>query len=304
MAQRVRALRDDDDLVSAGREQIGERTGDLLVVIDDEAPQRSYAGERRLGRGTCGLPEVGTLRKPQTDGRAPARLALDDDPSAMARDDPVRDRQPESRALGSFGREERVEQLLANFLGHPDPGVLDPRLHLRVVRRGAEPQTTALRHRIHGVQNEIRHHLAQLDRVTTDRGKRGQRRLDGNDDAPALRVLSPSGLGDFEGAANDLIEVDRDERLIASDSREFLEAAHGLGAIIGGPLDGLEPPFLDGVVDATEEELRAAGDRRQQVVEVVRDPGRHLPERAQLFRPQQAVLSRRELGIRLAALLE
>src|SRR5436309_8991616 len=49
--------------------------------------------------------------KPQTDGRAPARLALDDDPSAMARDDPVRDRQPESRALGSFGRDRKSTRL-------------------------------------------------------------------------------------------------------------------------------------------------------------------------------------------------
>src|SRR5207245_9092049 len=100
VAQRVRALRDDDGLVSARREQVGEGTGDLLVVIDDEAPQRSEAGERRLRRGDFGLRGAGTLWKPQTDGRAPARLALDDDPSAMARHDPISDRQPESRALG------------------------------------------------------------------------------------------------------------------------------------------------------------------------------------------------------------
>src|SRR5205823_4100704 len=165
------------------------RSASAPATSSSSSTTRHRSGRTPVSAGSGGAPaasEIGTLRKPQTDGRAPARLALDDDPSAMARDDPVRDRQPESRALGSFGREERVEQLLANFLGHPDPGVLDPRLHLRVARRGTEPQTTALRHRIHGVQDEIRHHLAQLDRVTTDRGKWGQRRLDGNDDAPAL----------------------------------------------------------------------------------------------------------------------
>jgi len=130
-----------------------------------------------------------------------------------------------------------------------------------------------------------------------------ERGADVDRDAAARHLFAPAGLRDLERVAHDLVQIDRDERLVAADARELLEPAHGLRAVERRALDHLQPLAQARVLDPLQEELRAAEDRREQVVEVVRDARGHLAERAQLLRAHELVLGGRQLAERPRALL-
>ncbi len=92
-------------------------------------------------------------------------------------------------------------------------------------------------------------------------------------------------------------------RLVAPDAGEVLQPAHGAGAVHGRALDDLEPLAQLDVLDALEQELRAAQDGGEQVVEVVGHARRHLAERAQLLGAHELVLGRAQLAEGPRALL-
>ena len=110
-------------------------------------------------------------------------------------------------------------------------------------------------------------------------------------------------MRDFQRPAHDLVEVDRDERLVAAGAREFLQPADGLRPVEGRALDNLQPLAELRILQALQRELSAAQDRRQQIVEVVRHARGHLAERAELLRAHELVLRRGELTVRPGALL-
>src|SRR5262249_58719287 len=106
------------------------------------------------------------------------------------------------------------------------------------------------------------------------------------------------------GALPAPVGADRHERLIAAGARELLQAPHGLRAVERGALDDLEPLAQLRVWQALQRELRAAEDRGEEIVEVVRHAGGHLAERAELLGAHELVLGRRELAVCPGALLE
>ena len=83
---------------------------------------------------------------------------------------------------------------------------------------------------------------------------------------------------------DDLVEVERHERLVGPQARELLDAADRLRAARGRLLDDVEAaPHHVHVGRVLAHELRVAEDGLQQVVEVVRDAARHLAERGELL---------------------
>ena len=84
----------------------------------------------RGGSGSTGSSSVervgGKSRQVAVEGAAPARLAHDLDVAAALLDDPVRAGEPEARALAdALGREEGVEDPVADLAGHPAALILD-----------------------------------------------------------------------------------------------------------------------------------------------------------------------------------
>ncbi len=123
--------------------------------------------------------------------------------------------------------------------------------------------------------------------------------------APSLRRRScrQTRLGGLEDLLDDLVEVHVHRRLVAPDAGEVLQPAHGAGAVHGRALDDLEPLAQLDVLDALEQELRAAQDGGEQVVEVVGHARRHLAERAQLLGAHELVLGGAQLAEGPRALL-
>src|SRR5437899_1433073 len=122
--------------------------------------------------------------------------------------------------------------------------------------------------------------------------------------AAAHGLIAPPRLRDLERLTHHLVQVDGDERLVAPDPCELLEAPDRLGAVEGRALDHLEPLAELRVLDPLQNELGAPEDRGEQVVEVVGDARRHLAEGAELLGAHELVLGGGQLAVRASALFE
>src|SRR5207244_10221568 len=92
---------------------------------------------------------------------------------------------------------------------------------------------------------------------------------------------------DLERVADQIADVGRDERMVLPQARELLDPLDGLRAVARRLLDDAERAPRLRVLGAHEQELRAAEDRAEDVVEIVRDPSRHLAERFQPLRSNE-----------------
>ena len=279
-----------------GFQHVADHTADGLLVVYDQAAQRAGLGRGLRGRGRL-LDGDRAGRERHPERRAPALRRLHDDASAMTRDDPVRHRETEPSALRPLGREEWIEDAIADARRHPHPRVADAQLDTVGDRGGGERQCTAGGHRVHGVEDEVRHRLAQLGRIAGHAGHRPQRRPHVDHHAAAERFVSPARLRHLERVAHDGVQVHRHQRLVLAHAGEVLKPSHGLGAVEGRALDDLHPLAELRIGDLAERELGAAEDGREQVVEVVRHARRHLPERPQLLRAHEMVLGGAQLAI-------
>jgi len=82
--------------------------------------------------------------------------------AAVAFDYAVTDREPESGAHHSFGRKERLEDVIAHLAGHSDSAVGQARPYKSAFCLGGDFQPSALRHRIQRVEDDVDEDLAQL----------------------------------------------------------------------------------------------------------------------------------------------
>ena len=227
------------------------------------------------------------------------------DLTAVSLHDPVRHRQPEARPFHLLGGEERVEHAGARVVVHADARVAHAHAHVVRVVRAGDPQVAAGGHGVHRVQHHVREHLAQLGGGPGDGLRRTQVQVQVHQHAAALGPRLPCRPRQLDDAVEHPVHVDRLEALSLAHARELLHAAHRLRAVERSLLDDVELAAHAGIVHGLEQELRAAEDRRQDVVEVVGDAAGHLAQRVQLRRLDQLRLGGAQLVVgELHALVE
>ena len=190
---------------------------------------------------------------------------------------------------------------------HPDAGVADkaldsgvqvvPVVVLRLDGAHAEGERPAAGHRVHRVEEEVQEHLAKLRRVAADgRGRlQGERHVD--EGAARLCLVLPARPGDLHDLLQQRRDLDRLHLLLALRSREPEDPAHRLRSVQRRSLDDLEALHDEGIRRPPLEQLGPPEDRREKVVEVVRDAARHLPQSAELRRLDGLLLRGLELRI-------
>ena len=204
--------------------------------------------------------------------------------------DRVGDRQAEAGALADIlRREERIEDPRLHVVRHAGAVVVDlenDRVAIGVVPRAHDERAAPVRgdHRLFGVDDQIQQDLLALVRVGEHlRQSRGQR-LEDVDVAQALLVRAQG-----QRLAHDLVEVHHRARRVPL-AREGEEVADDLRGAFGLAQDRFEAAPRLIVHAALRQALGPGQDRRERVVQLVRDTGNRLAERGELFRLQQLVI--------------
>src|SRR3990172_11126314 len=97
-------------------------------------------------------------------------LALHKDLSAVPVNDAVGHAHPKAGAPRPLGGEEWIEDPVADFLGHPKPGVADRDFDLRCGDHARpDAKATAVRHGVQRVEHDIDQHLPKLGWVADNR---------------------------------------------------------------------------------------------------------------------------------------
>ncbi len=132
----------------------------------------------------------------------PSGRTFDVDPSPVGSDDPVHDGQAKPRSLaGHFGREERLEDPVADRLGNPCSGIGDLEPRCVLVTAGNDGQRPSLGHRIDRVHREIHDDLFDLSAIRAD-PERDVRRLDAQTD-----VCAHDAMQELHEVTQNLVEV-------------------------------------------------------------------------------------------------
>jgi len=130
------------------------------------------------------------------------------------------------------------------------------------------------------VEDEVDEHLAKLRREAED-GRDGVE-LGVHPDGEALppRLVVPVGAGEREDLLDEAAEVEQLEPLPLLVADVLLDLPYECRTVARGPLDGSElgARLGGGLGERGAEQLGVAEDGREEVVEVVRDAHRHLPE--------------------------
>ena len=291
---RLFAVRGFVDLVAVPPQHRSRQRAHGRFVFDNQNALRSDGGHDRGVLVRRSAARVHRRRREEdAEGRALGRFAGDPDEPVELLDDAVDGGESEPGPAPHFLRgEERFEDVRAHVGRHAGAGVAHlerhvvARRHRKVSRRerrvrvevaGDDAEFAAVGHGIAGVGGEIDQDLLELRRVRDDQPQPGvQRRLDPN-------VFAD---GAFEQAAqilDDGVDVDRGgpQHLAAAEGEQL--AGQGGGALAGF-FDLLEVR-VDRLVraDLVEQHLAVAGDRRQDVIEVVGDSARETADRLHLL---------------------
>jgi hypothetical protein len=171
----------------------------------------------------------------------------------------------------------------------PGAGVGDDELHAIDLGADGDLERAAVGHRVARVHGEVREHLLELPAVAADEaagvGPRHERHL-----------LAEQAREQASQPEDDLAEVEH-LRLGHLASAEGEQLCRQGGGAVGGA-DDLERvrPARVVVVEARREEFAVAADRREQVVEVVRDPAREPAHRLELLRVEELLAQRPLVG--------
>src|SRR3989441_4233669 len=213
-------------------------------------------------------------------------------------DDAVGDREAEPASLaGGLGREERVEDPRHQFCRDPRPGVAHFQADARAVRPAAHRQHTrpgTLDHRLVRVLHEVQEHLLELVLVPQHMGAR--REL-GDDlhvvqlELVALQLEYPARL--FDERARPALR-----RGLPGEEQEILDDAGGARGLVRHDPEALA--HLLRRLGIREQELRLAEDRREGVVDLMRDPRGELAHGGQLLGVDELCVGAPEL-LELAA---
>ena len=236
-----------------------------------------------------------------------ARLALDGDGAAALGHDTEDRRQPQPGPLAdSLGREERLEDMRAHLIVHPDSAVLNREsqvvaglepllgreevqatdlgavLRLRVVLghdhpRRLDGELAAVGHRVPRVDAEVEDDLLDLTGVGEDRSKL-LTELD-----LELDVLADQALEHLAHVGHDVVEREllRLEHLPPAEGEKL---ARKRGRAVAGLRDLREVPAYRMVgLELHQADLGEAEDAAEEVVEVVRDATGEQPDRLHLL---------------------
>ena len=208
-------------------------------------------------------------------------------------DDAVDGRKAEPGALADLlGREERLEDLGLDLRRNAGAGVLDLDQHIvgrrqRLVAEGrdlrrldvarADRQRAAVRHRVAGIDGEVDDHLLELVEVGLDRPEVAavhELQLD---------LLAEQPLQQDREVRQHVAERQhlRPQRLPAREGEQLPHQAGGAVGVLLDVHDVLEGRVARPVVG--EQEVGEADDRRQHIVEVVRDAAGELADRLHLL---------------------
>ena len=252
-------------------EHLGQHRGDLGLVVNDEDGLRGHRRRRHGRRGLncrCRRRDHGQL---DAEFRPAPRLALDRDRPAVLLDDPLAEREAESRPLPArLRREEGLEDPRPDLGRNPRPGVADLEPH--PVPLAVEPcrdREPARRrhgaHRVLGIHDEVHQHLVESVGI---RPEDGQVLGEVEDD---LHVARPQLVAEkLDRLPNHVVESDLAAlgRVLA---REGKEVADDADAAIGGGVN-LLGALHEGAARLTlSKEVGLTDDHRERVVQLVGD---------------------------------
>ena len=229
-------------------------------------------------------------RQLDVERRADVRTRLEPDAPAVLLHDRVGHGQPETGALADLlRREERIEDLRLQLVGNARPVVVDfehDRFLIRVVPRAHDersPRPLADEHRLLGVDDQVQQHLLHLVAVGEDLRQARRERVDDGDVRDALLVGAQR-----QRLAHHLVDVDHRARRLPL-ARERQQVADDARGALRFAEDRLEAA-ADRVVErrSLRQPLGPAEDRRQRVVQLVRDAGDRLARAPPSSRPAAA----------------
>ena len=275
------------DVPAERGEAAGEDLADFRIVLDEQdrlsRPTRPRDDRRRPAR-----PDFGGAEVDREAGAAP-RAALDGDHPRVPRDDAVDRGEAEPRAAPDrLRREERLEDPPDRLRRHADAGVLGgdddplageeadgaPRLVLaHLAPLGREDEAAAVGHRVPRVGGEVDQRLLELRAVGEHGAGAAAAQLE-VDLLAEQRAQHPRGRG------HQVVHVVRLalQRLAAAEEEQLPREPR---AVPRGVEDLVHAgPRLRRRVD--RDQLRAADDHLQHVVEFVRHAGREAAHRLQL----------------------
>ena len=160
------------------------------------------------------------------------------------------------------------------------------------------PRPLAREHRLLGVDHQVEQHLLQLMRIGEDLRQPRRERVDDGDVRDALLVGAQR-----QRFAHHLVQVHHRARALPL-ARERQELAHDLRRAFGFVEDDVDAAPRAVVERLLRQPLRPGEDRRQRVVELVRDAGDRLAERGHLLGLQQLLVEVARLVVQLLSLAD
>ena len=264
------------------------------LVLDQQHGAPALFGQVVRGggcrcRGRLGRRRPGVLGgKIQGKGRALARNAVAEDVAACLLDDAVGRGKPQAGPFALLlGGEERVEDLVQRLGRDAAALVRDRDAHVFALGNagpfqrqsgpqadilGADRDLAAAGHGVAGVHDEVHQHLLELPGVGADRPQRGVVRHGDHDPLSDETVEKMAEVGQRVPQVDEL----RRQRLLA---REGEQLAHQGRRPVGVLRDLVQVRIIGvRVVAPQHQKVAMARDRRQQVVEVMRDAARQLAD--------------------------
>jgi hypothetical protein len=200
---------------------------------------------------------------------------------AIRFDDRAADRQPHADPIG-LGRVERLEQPVEIRRIDPRAGIVDFDEHavgiaLAGGNRKLARSVSGAGHRLNGVDHQIHDHLLQLDTIRRNE-RQVVRKPRPEPDAAAFHF----GLGQRNDLVDRLIDV-RAVSVRRHLSYQPTNAIDDLAGAIAVPDDTAErlPDLVQSGlsrVEPTQTRVGVGDDRRNRLIDLVRDRGRHLPQ--------------------------
>ena len=283
------AVGDRDD-VAVLLQDVPQRFCEHRVIVHQQDPQAGQ-GLLRTRTGAGGRHDRIGHREDQAHESAAAHGTLDLELRAVTLHHAVDHGEPEARAALPLRGVEGLEASAPRLLVHADAGVGDFHLHLPrdVAAARHEPRAQgkrpAFRHGVHGVEDQIGERVADLDLRAHDVGQvLGELGLELNEHSALLRLVAPAGAREVDDLVDEAITLDaRQHQLGLARPVELAHARDRLRHVLDRGSNGAEifarvlaQPWL-----ALEQRLGVESDRRDGIVDVVRNAARHLAERAQ-----------------------
>ena len=263
-------------------------------IVDAENPDRDGLCRLWLLRRGIRLRRP-AKRKDHAHERAFARLAFDFDCPLVALHHAVNHRQTETGAAAlPLRRKERFQTTLARLFIHADSVVthLENKMTrffgvstVKTDRERGHGNQPAVRQSVHRVQQNISQCFPQLAFIAVEIGQRlFQLGFYLDHDSLALRDILPARTGHFDRLLDEPIDIHQPQFFVGfPPAVKLAHPPHGLRNVFACRADMLQilSRTLLQVDFLSQNHLRERQDRRQGIINVVRDAAGHLAQRAQ-----------------------